>query len=60
MYVCVVSLDYLCRSQVCARWIPVHLRCIQCSILLHLIDICLLPCRYRKSRLVFLWLSDLD
>ena len=40
MYVCVVSLDYLCRWQVqvsvyCAR---------QCSILLHLIDICFLTC----------------
>ena len=24
--------------------IPAHLRCTQCSILLHLIDICFLPC----------------
>ena len=44
MSVCVVSLDYLCSWQVqvsvyCARRIPVHLRFIQCSILLHLIDI---------------------
>ena len=46
MSVCVVSLDYLCRWQVqvsvyCARRIPAHLRRTQCSILLHLIDICL-------------------
>ena len=38
MSMCVVSLDYLCRWQVrvsvyCARWIPVHLRCTQCSML---------------------------
>ena len=42
-------------SVYCARRIPAHLRCTQCSILLHLIDICFLPCmcaRYRKSRLV--------
>ena len=44
MYVCVVSLDYLCLWQVhvsvyCVRRSPVHLRCTQCSILLHLIDI---------------------
>ena len=49
MSVCVVSLDSLCRWQVqlsvcCARRIPVHLRCTQCSILLHLIDICFLTC----------------
>ena len=42
MSVCVVSLDSLCCWQVqvsvyCARQIPVHLRCTQCSILLHLI-----------------------
>ena len=47
-----------CRWQVqvyvyCSWRIPAHLRCTQCSILLHLIDICLLPCiLYRKSRLV--------
>ena len=40
----VVSLDYFCIWQVqvsvyCARHIPSHLRCTQCSILLHLIDI---------------------
>ena len=47
-YVC-VSLDYLCRWQVqvsmyCAWRIPAHLRCTQCSILLHLVDICFLTC----------------
>ena len=45
----IVSLDYLCRWQVqvsvyCARRIYAHLRCTQCSILLHLIDICFLTC----------------
>ena len=49
MYVCVVSLDYLCLWQVqvsvyYARRIPAHLRCTQCSILLHLIDIGFLTC----------------
>ena len=49
MSVWVVSLTYLCRWQVqvnvyCARRITAHLRCTQCSILLHLIDICFLPC----------------
>ena len=49
MYVCVVSLDYLCWWQVqvyvyCARQIPAHLRNTQCSILLHLIYICFLTC----------------
>ena len=49
MYVCVISLDYLCRWQVqvsvyCASRIPAHLRFAQCSILLHLIDICFIPC----------------
>ena len=44
MSVGVVSLDYLCRSQVqvfvyCAWRIPAHLRCTQCSILLHLMDL---------------------
>ena len=44
-----VSPDSLCRLQVqvsvyCARRIPAHLRCTQCSILLHLIDIYFLPC----------------
>ena len=46
IYVCVSS-DSLCILQVqvsvyCARRTPAHLRCIQCSILLHLIDICFL------------------
>ena len=49
MSVCVVSLDSLCGWQVqvsvyCARWIPAHLRCTQCSNLLHRIDICFLTC----------------
>ena len=44
-----VSLDYMCRWQVqvsvyCAWRIPAHLRCTQCSILLHLMDICVLTC----------------
>ena len=49
MSVCVVNLDYLgiWQGQVsvyCARQIPAHLGCTQCSILLHLIDICFLLC----------------
>ena len=41
---CVVSLDSLWRWQVqasvyCARRIPAHLRCTQCLIIFHLIDI---------------------
>ena len=45
----VLYLDSLCRLQFqvsvyCARRIPAHLGCTQCSILLHLIDICFLPC----------------
>ena len=44
-----MSLDSLCRWQVqvsvyCAWRIPAHLRCTQCSILLHLIYICFLTC----------------
>ena len=44
-----MSLDYLCRWQgqvsvYCAWRIPAHLRCTQCSILLHLMDICFLTC----------------
>ena len=44
-----MSLDYLCRWQaqvsVYYAWrIPVHLRCTQCSILLHLMDIFFLTC----------------
>ena len=47
-YVC-VSMDYMCRWQVqvsvyCAWRIHAHLRCTQCSILLHLMDICFLTC----------------
>ena len=47
-YVC-VSLGSLCRWQVhvslyCAWRIPAHLRCTQCSILFHLMDICFLTC----------------
>ena len=46
-----MSLDSLCRWQVqvfvyCAWRIPAHLRCTQCSILLHLMDICFLTCIY--------------
>ena len=49
-YVC-VSCDFriLCVdgqvhiSVYCGLQIPAHLRCIQCSILLHLMDICFLP-----------------
>ena len=53
----------MCRWQVqvsvyCARQIHAHLRCTMCSILLHPIDICFLPCNMSiadiaKSRLVF-------
>ena len=44
-----MSLNSLCRWQVqesvyCAWRIPAHLRCTQCSILLHLMDICFLTC----------------
>ena len=44
-----MSLDSLCRWQVqvsvyCAWRIPAHLRCTQCSILLHLMHICFLTC----------------
>ena len=44
-----MSLDYLCRWQVqvsvyCAWRIPAHMRCTQCLILLHLMDICFLTC----------------
>ena len=48
----------------CAWRIPAHLRCTQCSILLHLMDICFQHVfvygRYHKSRLSCLTLSDLD
>ena len=50
-------------SAYCARRIPEHLRCIQCSIVLHLFDICFLPCiclwQTSKTRLVYVLLSDL-
>ena len=53
-----VSLDSLCRWQVqvsvyCAWWIPAHLRCTQCSILLHLMDICFLTyiCLWQISQI---------
>ena len=44
-----MGLDFLCRWQVqasvyCAWQIPAHLRCTQCSILLHLMDIFFLTC----------------
>ena len=47
-YVCVCC-ESMCRWKVqvsvyCARRSPVHLRCTQCSILLHHIDICFLTC----------------
>ena len=41
-YVCVRCESGL--SMYCAWWIPVHLRCTQCSILLHLMEICFLTC----------------
>ena len=52
MYVCVVSLDYLCLLQVQvyvypARRIPAQLRFTQCSILLHHIDTSFLTCIFR-------------
>ena len=65
-YVCVVSVDSLCIWQVHvsvygARRIPAHLRCTQCSIMFHLIDICsyrVFICgRYSKYRFACLWLS---
>ena len=56
-YVC-VSLDSLCRWQVqvsvyCAWRTPANMRCIQCSILLHLMDICFLTC-------ICLWISQIQ
>ena len=49
MSVCDASLYSLYRWQVqvfvyCAWRIPTHMRCTQCSILLHLMDICFLTC----------------
>ena len=51
----VMSLDSLCRWQVqvsvyCDRWIPAHLRCTQCSIPLHLTDICCI-CLWQISQI---------
>ena len=53
-----MSLDSLCRWQVqvsvyCAWRIPAHLRCTQCSILLHLMDICFLSymCLWQISQI---------
>ena len=64
-----MSLDSLCRWQVqvsvyCAWRIPAHLRCTQCSILLHLMDICFLTCiclwQISQIQTFCLKLSDLD
>ena len=69
MYLCVVSLDFLCKWQVqvsvyCARRLPAHFRCTQCSILLHLIDIYFQPCiclwQISQIQTCCVWLSDLD
>ena len=64
MSVCVMSLDSLCLWQVhvsvyCARRIPAHLRCTQCSIMLHLIDIGFLTCicLWQISRRGTIWLN---
>ena len=38
------GVDGRSRYLYCARRIPAHLRCTQCSFLLHLIDICFLTC----------------
>ena len=53
-----MSPDSLCRLQVqvsvyCSWWIPAHLKCTQCSILLHLMDICVLQyiCLWQISQL---------
>ena len=49
MSVLVMSQVSFCGWQVevsvyCDRWIPAYFRCTQCSIMLHLIDICFLLC----------------
>ena len=46
----------------CTCRIPAHLRCTQCSFLLHLMDICFLNVYgiYCKVKLVSVCLSDLD
>ena len=41
---CSVLIAGLCICMYCARRIPAHLRCTQCSIMLHHIDICFLTC----------------
>ena len=52
------DLDSLCRWQVqvfvyCASRISAHLRCTQCWVLLHLINVCFIVChRHHKSRCV--------
>ena len=51
-----MSLDYSCMSRVyvyCARRIPAHLRCTQCSVMLNIIDICFLPyiCLWQISQI---------
>ena len=51
-----MSLDSLCKWQVyvyCTRRINTHHRCTQCSILLHIIDICFLPyiCLWQISQI---------
>ena len=48
---CLCEFGYLVKMagpDICilSRWIPAHLWCTQCSILLCLIDICFLPCIY--------------
>ena len=50
----VSDLDSLCRSQgqvsvYCASRIPAHLRCTQCWVLLHLIDVCFLVCIFLEQ-----------
>ena len=54
-YVCVSSEFgfFVC----CAKRIPTHLRCTQCSILLHLIDIGFLPymCLWQISKIQTCW-----
>ena len=56
MYVPVVSPDSLCKWQVqiyvyCTRRIPAHLRCNQCSILLHLISCLSYICLWQVSHI---------
>ena len=71
--VCVVILDSLCRRQVqvsvyCARRISAHLRCILdasrvqlcCTLSISASYRVFVCCKYRKSKLACVWLSDLD